>query len=78
MLLRDAHSPELRQAILGAREQSLSYSEVATMLGIGYATVNRILRLHRETTRSSRDRPGAATFLRSMAIMACRHRRRDA
>ena|SRR5450755_3938025 len=39
----------LRDAVVRADEQGLSYEETAKLLGIGYATVNRILRLHRET-----------------------------
>lgn len=41
---------KLREAIVRARAEGLSYEEIASMLGVGYATVNRILRLHRETS----------------------------
>lgn len=47
---------KLREAVLKAREQGCSYAETAALLGIGYATVNRILRLHRET-KSVEPRP---------------------
>ena len=47
---------KLREAVVQAREQGCSYRETAALLGIGYATVNRILRLHRET-RSVQPRP---------------------
>jgi len=40
---------KLRVAVLRARAEGRTYEEVATLLGIGRATVNRILRLHRET-----------------------------
>lgn len=40
---------KLREAVLRARADRFSYAQIAAMLGIGYATVNRILRLHRET-----------------------------
>jgi transposase len=40
---------KLREAVLRARAEGRSYEEVANLLGIGRATVNRILRLHRET-----------------------------
>jgi transposase len=40
---------KLRAAVLRARAEGRTYEEVATLLGIGRATVNRILRLHRET-----------------------------
>lgn len=40
----------LRKAIVRARKQEkLTYVQIATRLGVGEATVNRILRLHRET-----------------------------
>lgn len=41
---------KMREAVLQAREQGCSYKETAALLGIGYATVNRILRLYRETS----------------------------
>lgn len=47
---------KLREAVLQARDQGCSYKETAELLGIGYATVNRILRLHRET-KSLEPRP---------------------
>lgn len=40
---------KLREAVLRARAEGRTYDEVAALLGIGRATVNRILRLHRET-----------------------------
>lgn len=40
---------KLREAIIRARAERLSYDQIASMLGVGHATVNRILRLHRET-----------------------------
>jgi len=40
---------KLREAVLRARAAGHSYEETAKLLGIGRATVNRILRLHRET-----------------------------
>lgn len=42
--------------MIRARAEQFSYAQIAVMLGIGYATVNRILRLHRET-RSIAPRP---------------------
>lgn len=47
---------KLREAVLKARDQGCSYRQTAALLGIGYATVNRILRLHRET-KSVEPRP---------------------
>jgi transposase len=49
---------KLREAVLRARSQRHSYEEIAELLGIGRATVNRILRLHRET-QSVIPRPAA-------------------
>jgi transposase len=40
------------------RQQGFSYSETAAFLGVGYATVNRIIRLHRETASVAPRRPG--------------------
>lgn len=47
---------KLREAVLSARAAGKSYEETAKLLGIGRATVNRILRLHRETN-SLKPRP---------------------
>lgn len=41
-------SKELRRAIVRVRAQGFTYDETAAMLGVGRATVNRILRLQRE------------------------------
>ncbi len=41
---------KLRVAIVRAfHEQGLSYSEIIELLGVGHATISRMLRLHRET-----------------------------
>ena len=40
---------ELREAILRARAKNLTYNEIAELVGVGRATVNRTLRLHRES-----------------------------
>ena len=48
--------------MLSARAEGRTYQETAALLGIGRATVNRILRLHRET-RSVEPRPrGGGNF----------------
>ena len=44
-----ATSREVREAIVRANEQQLSYERIAELLGVGRATVNRTLRLYRET-----------------------------
>jgi transposase len=38
-----------RRHIVRLREQGHSYEKIAEMAGVGRATVNRVLRLHRET-----------------------------
>lgn len=40
---------QLREAIVRARSESLSYLQIAELLGIGRATVNRVLRRQRES-----------------------------
>ena len=40
---------KLREAVLRARAEGRTYEETADLLAIGRATVNRNLRLHRET-----------------------------
>lgn len=43
-------SKPIREAIVRAfHEEHLTYEEIAELLAIGRATVNRVLRLHRET-----------------------------
>ena len=39
---------KMREAVLRARMEGRTYEEIAGLLGLGRATVNRILRLHRE------------------------------
>jgi transposase len=40
---------KLREAVVRARAEGRTYREIAELLGLGVATVNRLLRLHRET-----------------------------
>jgi transposase len=47
--VRQATPIQLRRAIVRARQRGLTYEEIASLLGVGRATVNRVLRLHRET-----------------------------
>lgn len=45
-----AYSVDLREKAIGAYEAGQgSYEEIATLFGLGYATLNRWLRLKRET-----------------------------
>ena len=46
----DVDTPEqLRRAIVRVYKQGFTYEQTASMLGVGRATVNRILRLQRES-----------------------------
>ena len=51
---------QLRESIIRAfHERGLSYEEIAALLGVGRATVSRVLRRHRETgTVAARPRGG--------------------
>ena len=40
---------KVREAVLQARDEGCTYTETTELLGLGYASVNRILRLQRET-----------------------------
>ena len=59
----DVSTPnELRRAIVRVHEQGFTYEQTATMLGVGRATVNRILRLKRESGDvTRRPRGGGVT-----------------
>ena len=54
----NSSTPErIRRAIVRAvRDKGLTYQQAAKLIGVGEATVNRVLRLHRETG-SVRPRP---------------------
>ena len=49
---------QVRQAVVSLRAGGKSYEEIATLLGIGRASVNRILRLERETGKVERRERG--------------------
>ena len=55
-------SVDLRLRVVEAyKEEGLSYGEAAARFGVGYATVNRWLRLHRETQQlAPKPPPGRA------------------
>src|SRR4051794_21145397 len=51
-------SPEVRAAIVRARRnRKLTYDQIADLMGVGRATVGRVLRRKRETGRTT-PRPG--------------------
>ncbi len=47
--MRPPTPPQVRRAILRLRQEGRTYDEIADIVGVGTATVNRILRRHRET-----------------------------
>lgn len=40
---------KVREAIVRAQQQGQTYAQIAALLGVGEATVSRVLRRHRET-----------------------------
>jgi predicted transcriptional regulator len=62
---------KLRAALLRARAEGRTYEEVATLLGIGRATVNGILRLHRATNSLELVRRSGIRTSRSGVTRAC-------
>ena len=58
-----ALSLEVRRAIIRAHDkQHLTYEEIADLLGVGRASVSRVLRLHRESGSVERRPPGGGNF----------------
>jgi transposase len=49
---------QVRLAIVGLREEGREYEEIATVLGVGVASVNRVLRRQRETGNVERSARG--------------------
>jgi transposase len=60
--MRPPTTPEIRAVIVRLREEGRTYDEIADLAGVGYATVNRILRLHRETGGTSPAKPGGGNL----------------
>lgn len=56
--MRPPTSPQIRAVIVRLREEGRTYDQIADITGVGYATVNRILRLHRETGSTEPAAPG--------------------
>lgn len=54
--MHNATPMSVRKAIVKARKQGMTYIAIAELLGVGEATVNRVLRLRRER-KSLRPRP---------------------
>jgi transposase len=53
---------KLRLAIVRLREEKRSYQEIASLLGVGEATVSRVMRLKRETGSVERRPRGGGNF----------------
>lgn len=51
-------SNDLRERIVASQKEGLSYEEIAARLGVGRATVSRVLRRHRERGDVTPDRHG--------------------
>jgi transposase len=60
--MRPPTSPQIRAVIVRLREEGRTYGEIADITGVGYATVNRILRLQRETGATEPAAPGGGNF----------------
>lgn len=60
--MRPPTSPELRAVIVRLREEGRTYQQIADVTRVGIATVNRILRLHRETGATAPSKPGGGNF----------------
>ena len=56
--MRPPTTPEIRAVIVRLQQEGHTYDEIAELAGVGYATVNRILRLHRETGAVAPAKPG--------------------
>jgi len=52
----------LRAVVVRLREEGRSYQSIAEVTGLGIATVNRILRLYRETGSTEPKQPGGGNF----------------
>ena len=48
----------IRETIIRLRDEGRTYVEIADLVKVGYATVNRIIRLHRETGDITHRQPG--------------------
>jgi transposase len=49
VVVRPPTPPQVRRAIVRLREEGRTYDQIAEIVGVGPATVNRILRRYRET-----------------------------
>lgn len=60
--MRTPTSPQIRAVIVRLRDEGRTYAQIASIAGVGYATVSRVLRLHRETGATEPSLPGGGNF----------------
>lgn len=60
--MREPTSPQIRAVIVRLRGQGKTYEEIAEVTDVGYATVSRVLRLHRETGDVKPKAPGGGNL----------------
>lgn len=60
--MRPPTPPQLRAVVVRLREDGRTYQEIADLTALGVATVNRILRLHRERGNTEPEQPGGGNF----------------
>jgi transposase len=53
---------QVRRVIVRLKEEGRTYDEIANLVGVGRATVSRILRLHRETGGLRPSEPGGGNL----------------
>lgn len=60
--MRPPTPPQVRRVILRLRQEGRTYDEIAELVGVGTATVNRILRRYRETGSLKPLAPGGGNL----------------
>lgn len=60
--MRPPTPPQVRRVILRLRQEGRTYDEIAELVGVGTATVNRILRRYRETGSLEPLAPGGGNL----------------
>jgi transposase len=60
--VRPPTPPQVRRVIVRLRQEGRTYEQIAELVGVGTATVNRILRRHRETGALEPLAPGGGNL----------------
>lgn len=60
--MRPPTAPQVRRIIVRLHKEGRTYEEIADLVGVGRATVSRILRLHRETGALEPAAPGGGNW----------------